>query len=507
MIRTLAALAGCAVFLPGTSCARVDEALNAALAQLSVLAEAASKHRAALERRLLRRDDLGPGEYRTRLRAAHADALRALDLEEESRVASLLAQLANVVTSSGSDGRRLLATRLSASLAPILSFEGFSLSRAALEHATSSQSRARALRRRAASAARDLGTLRVRLVALRKALARSRLSIAESLGVLGDVRHGAAAELLQLARSHALRVGELRPGPLSDGERVSFEAFSFRGSAPAAARTLAFARALGRRVGVSIDSLELSTAGRRAEVRARVRMARLRPGTDPLAASPITSTPAALERLLAEAEGWREALASAITPEPGPAQALDAIASALGDSGTVARFAASAGQFSATLRASRSAAARITRALARAQGLSSVSPNVTRDRIALRGRYRTAVDEPVVVAPPADAHAPAKHAGPTRARVALRTPTTPHAPISAASAPPERIDGEGAWRLVGVASAANGTVRAVIRDGQGRAHIIKVGSELEDGSKVTRIHRDAVTARRGDRIVHIRTAE
>jgi hypothetical protein len=55
-----------------------------------------------------------------------------------------------------------------------------------------------------------------------------------------------------------------------------------------------------------------------------------------------------------------------------------------------------------------------------------------------------------------------------------------------------------------VVSAGKGTARALLRDPEGRALIVKVGSQIIAGVQVAEIGKDYVIARAGDRLVRIR---
>ena len=499
-LRLLIALAclGGLVLVTLLSCGSLDEPLAAGALQLASIGERASEHRGLLTARLQARDDLGPGEYRDRLHALHAELWRALDLEEESRSAALVAQFAELIDSAGERARQVVGARVPASLVPWLSLPPVSLTRAALEHASRSASAAVALRAHAAENAPGLADLRERILDTRTRLARARLLVAEAMAALGPPGSAHAAELVPVARRHRVRVNEVKALHNIGDLRMTRATLALQVEARGARELAAFTRELADRAGLRIDAVELQRVSGAASATLRVTLRRARAGTQPLRLHEPTSTLAELERQLADATSWREALTDALVPEPGPSIALDAITSALPAGADLERFAAADGRFATVVRARGGAGRAFLQAVQTQRRLELLTPATGPGRVGLRGQYRasasplaaSALDTPLPAAPQARPSPRPKQALFVGNEVRAATSTS-----------------EPGWRLVGVASAGKGEVHALLRDGSGKPHIVKVGSRLDDGAKVLSIARDSVTTRLGASVRHIRAAE
>ena len=485
------------------SCGHGDAELRVALDHVSTVTLAALRHGAQLERGLAARDDLGPGEYQNALRTAHADLTKALRYEEEARAANLLAQLGETLDRTGERGRRHVASRMPTVLAGLLSLPTLALTRAAYDHATRAASAAVALHGRVREAAEPLSRLRARLLETRMALARSRLAVAEQVGTLGHAAELPMVELSATAKKHGIRLVELRPGPLSGDERIARERLTLRFRARARGVLLAFLDELGRRAGHAVHGLEVAReqdglAGRVVFTRAYVRA-----GQEPLAAPTLTSTLASLADALAKSEAWRESLAAVVVPEAGPITAFASVAQSMPAEGRVRRFACAEGRFAAVLRVPARATRLVLKKLHALPDVELSTPAVSGGRLALRGQLRS-MSQVVVVpaaARPGDASPPR-----SAARRLLKITRDPEPAATAPLAARDSESAPGTWRLVGVASAAKGEVRALLRDPSGRAHVVGKGARLDDGATVVEIHADRVTTRLGSATRHIRTS-
>lgn len=502
-IRSTIACLGLTVSTLSLACGRGDAELRAALDHVSSIGLAAQRHSAQLQRRLAARDDLGPGEYQSALRAAHADLDKALRYEEEARTANVLAQLGETLERTGDRGRRHVASRLPTPLAALLSLPTLALTRAAYDHASRSATAAAALHARVEASSRTLTQLRSQLITTRLAIARSRVAVAEHLGALGPSAELPMAALAPLAKKHRVRVVSLRPGPAQGDDRLLRERLTLQWRAQTPRALLAFLRDLGGRAGHAIEGVELASAGDGLSGRVVFTRAQVRAGQEPLAPLATTSTLSTLQAALAASEVWREALAQVVVPEAGPVAAFAAVVTAMPAEGRVRRFACAEGRFAAVLSVPARATRLVLNKLADAREVALSTPAVSGGRIALRGQLRSAAS-PVVV--PAQPLAEARPRTAPRRLLKIERDREPAASPAPAPAQSEPEAPPASWRLVGVASAAKGEVRALLRDPSGRAHVVGKGARLDDGATVVEIHADRVTTRLGSATRHIRPA-
>jgi len=176
--------------------------------------------------------------------------------------------------------------------------------------------------------------------------------------------------------------------------------------------------------------------------------------------------------------------------------------------GDLERFAAAEGKFAVLAHLSGPAQSFFLKQINVDRRVEDLRPATGRGRVALRGRYRGA-ESPVAVASAIDAIAPHPASLPRMSPLLTRAPRAAPAAVEApllkvTPAAPEVQEG---FRLVGIASAGAGEVRALLRDPGGRPHIVKVGSRLDDGSKITKIGSGVVTAIRRGETIYIRVNE
>jgi hypothetical protein len=241
-------------------------------------------------------------------------------------------------------------------------------------------------------------------------------------------------------------------------------------------RVSAHAAALAAESGIEVVRAHVAGSGDALSARLEVVRRTLAREARPLPALAPSSTPSILLLRLRDAEAWRRTLDELAAPRPGPVPLFCAVLDSLPAGVRIQRLDVDADGFRLVAHAPGPLAGRLLARLGTRPELEIVSRLASGPRVSVHGRR--------AVGPPAPAPV---------------TDASPQAPR-----PPPRASGAGAGLLTlsGVVSAASGSVRALLRDPDGRSHIVKVGDRLS-GIEVVEIGKDYVVARAGTRAFRI----